>query len=87
MEKVLWLIEEVKSGLQSFMLKIFCWTILHGQVDQWKMTVIKSVITEKNQHYVTWEIANIFKISRSSVENHLHQLGYGHHSDVWVSIN
>ena len=44
MEKVLWLIEEVKSGLQSFMLKIFCWTILHGQVDQLKMIVIKSDI-------------------------------------------
>ena len=44
MEKVLWLIEQVKSGLQSFMLKIFCWTILYGQVDQLKMIVIKSDI-------------------------------------------
>ena len=44
MEKVLWLIEEVKSGLQSFMLKTFCWTILHGQADQLKMIVIKSDI-------------------------------------------
>ena len=30
------------------------------------------------------EIANILKISKSSIENHLHQLGYVNHSDVWV---
>ena len=41
-------------------------------------------ITENNQRYTTWEIANILKISKSSVENHLHQLGYVHHFDVWV---
>ena len=29
MEKVLWLIEHVKSGLQSFVLEISCWTMLH----------------------------------------------------------
>ena len=31
-------------------------------------------LTESNQHYTTWEIADILKISKSSVENHLHQL-------------
>lgn len=30
------------------------------------------------------EIADILKISESSIENHLHQLGYVHHFDVWV---
>ena len=30
------------------------------------------------------EIANILKISKSSVENHLHQLGDVHRFDVWV---
>ena len=40
--------------------------------------------TENNQHYTTWEIADILKISKSSVENHLHQLGYVHRFDVWV---
>ena len=30
------------------------------------------------------EIANIFKISKSSFENHLHQLGYVNCFDVWV---
>ena len=30
------------------------------------------------------EIADTFKISKSSVENHLYQLGYVNHFDVWV---
>ena len=34
--------------------------------------------------YTTQETADILKISKSSVENHLHQLGYVHHFDVWV---
>ena len=29
-----------------------------------------------------WEIADILKIFKSNVENHLHQLGYVHHFDV-----
>ena len=31
-----------------------------------------------------WEIANILKIPKSRVENHLHQLGYVNSFDVWV---
>ena len=31
-----------------------------------------------------WEIADILKISTSSTENHLHQLGYVNHFVVWV---
>ena len=42
-------------------------------------------LSENNQHYTTWEIADILKISKSSVENHLHQLGYIHRFDVWVA--
>ena len=34
-------------------------------------------LIENKQHYTTWEIANIPKISKGSTENHLHQLGYG----------
>ena len=41
-------------------------------------------LTENNLHYTTWEIADILKISKSSAENHLHQLGYVNHFDVWV---
>ena len=41
-------------------------------------------LTENNQHYTTREIADVLRISKSSVENHLHQIGYVHHFDVWV---
>ena len=41
-EKVLWLIKHIKSGLQSFMLDISHWTMLHGLVDQLKLIAIKS---------------------------------------------
>ena len=42
MEKVLWLTEHVKSGLQSFVLEISQWTMLHGRVDQLKLIAIES---------------------------------------------
>ena len=38
-------------------------------------------LIESNQCYT---IANILKISKSSVENHLHQLGYVNHFGVWI---
>ena len=41
-------------------------------------------LTENNQHYTTWEIADILKISKSSAENHLHHLDYVNRFDVWV---
>ena len=41
-------------------------------------------LIENNQCYTTRGIANILKISKSSIENHLHQLGNVHHFDVWV---
>ena len=44
---------------------------------------IKTLI-ENNQCYTTQEIADILKISKSSVENHLYQLGCVHCFDVWV---
>ena len=51
---------------------------------------IKTLI-ENNQCYTTQETADILKISKSSTENHLHQLGYVLHQlgyvncvDVWV---
>ena len=69
MEKVLWLIERVKSGLWSFMLEISCWMILQSskpaEVDS---NQIKTLI-ENSQSYTTklslWEIANILKVSKS----------------------
>ena len=44
---------------------------------------IKTLI-ENDQCYTTWEIADILKISKSSIENHLHQLGYLNRFEVWV---
>ena len=41
-------------------------------------------LIENNQRYTMREIADILKISKSSVKNHLHQLGYLNHFDVWV---
>ena len=41
-------------------------------------------LIENNQRSTTCEIADIVKISKSSFENHLHQLGYVNHFDVWV---
>ena len=41
-------------------------------------------LIENSQRYTTWEIADILKISKSSAENHLHQLGYVNRFDVWV---
>ena len=41
-------------------------------------------LIENNQCHSTWERANIPQISKSSTENHLHQLGYVNRIDVWV---
>ena len=41
MEKVLWLIEQLKNDLQTFVLEISHWMMLHSQVDQWKLIAIK----------------------------------------------
>ena len=41
-------------------------------------------LIENNQCYTMQEIADILKISKSSAENHLHQLGYVNRFDAWV---
>ena len=41
-------------------------------------------LIENNQRYTTRKIADILTISKSSVENHLHQLGYVNRFDVCV---
>ena len=76
MKKVLWLIEGVKSGLQSFVLEISHWMTFHSQVDQWSWQQ-----SNKDNNGEQWmlhqqEIADILKTSKSSPENHLQQLGY-----------
>ena len=41
-------------------------------------------LIENSQCYTTRQIAEIIKISKSSTENHLHQLGFVNRFDVWV---
>ena len=54
------------------------WSGRPAEVDSDKM----ETLIENNQRYTTPEIANILKISKASIENHLHQTGYV--NDVWV---
>ena len=51
-----------------------------AEVDSYQI----ETLIENNQCYTTWEIADILKISKSSAENHLHQLGYVNRFDVQV---
>ena len=73
----------VKSGLRSFLLGITHWTMLHSWVDQLKLIAIKTLI-KNNQSYTTAGIVDKLKIFKSSVEKHLHQLGYVNRFDVWI---
>ena len=47
-------------------------------------TEISCWMVLQSQCYSTWERANILKISKLGIENHLHQLGYVSHFGVWV---
>ena len=68
------------------MLEISCWMMLHGRsgrpvdVDNDQI----EIVIDNNQCYIMREIVDILKISKSSVENHLHQLEYVHCFNVWV---
>ena len=67
-EKVLWLIKCVESGLRSFVLEISCWMILPwsgrpGEVDSDQI----EMLIENNKRYTTWEIADVLEISKSIV--------------------
>ena len=70
----------VKFHAIDFFLDDVQWSDRSVEVDSYQ---IKKLI-ENNQCYTTWEIANILKICRSSVENYLHQFGYVSYFDVWV---
>ena len=41
-------------------------------------------LIENDQYYIMPEIADILKISKSSIESRLHQLGYVNDYDIWV---
>lgn len=80
MEKMLWLIKRVKSGLPSFVLDISCWTLFHGQVDQ--LRLIANNLIEDAQRYTTREITDRLETLKSSAENQLHQLPRANRFDV-----
>ncbi|XP_071646493.1 histone-lysine N-methyltransferase SETMAR-like [Temnothorax longispinosus] len=54
-----------------------------GQPNEIDSDKLKAMI-DSNPHYTTREIADVLLISKSSVENHLHHLGYVSRLDVWV---
>ena len=54
------------------------------RVDSNQIETLIETLIENSQHYTMREIADILKISKLSVENHLHQLGYVNCFDVWV---
>ena len=41
-------------------------------------------LIENSQFYTMLEIADTLNISKSRIENHLHQVGYVTHFDIWV---
>ena len=69
-----------KFGAGDFSLDDAPWSGRPAEVDR---DQIKTII-ENSQCYTMREIANILKISKSSVESHLQQLGYVHCFDIWV---
>ena len=76
--------ECVRSGLQSYVLEI---SVGRCFMVRWPVEVdsdqIKTLI-ENSQCYSTWDIADIPRISKSSVKNNLYLLGYVNCFDVWV---
>ena len=83
MEKILWLIECVKIAkfrAGNFSLDDAPRLGRPVEVDSDQI----KILIENSQCYTTQEIADILKISKSSTENHLHQLSYVNHFDVWV---
>ena len=60
----------VKFCAGDFLLDNVPWPSRPVEVDSNQI----ETLTENNQHYIIREIADILKISKSSVENHLHQL-------------
>ena len=69
-----------KFCFEDFLLDNAPWSVRPVEVDSGQI----ETLIENNQSYTIQEIADIHKISKSSVENCLHQLGNVNHSDVWV---
>ena len=69
-----------KYGTGDFLLDDVLWS---GRPVEVESDQIETLI-ENSQLYIMREIANILRISKSSIENHLYQLGCVNCFDVWV---
>ena len=75
------------SYVSKVVCKVWCWRFLAGwHTSSGKPAAVDSnqikTFIENNQYYTMQEIANILKISKSSIENHLHQLEVKWRSEV-----
>ena len=61
-----------KFRARDFLLDNAPWSSRPVEVDNDQI----ETLIENNQCYTMWEIADIFKISKSSIESHLYQFGY-----------
>ena len=70
--------KSAKFHTRDFLLDNAPWSGRPVEVDSDQIgTLIQNV-------YTTWEIADRLKISKSSIENYLHQLGYVNGFDIWI---
>ncbi|KAF6099802.1 hypothetical protein HJG60_011534 [Phyllostomus discolor] len=70
--------------MSKMVCKVLCWRFpWSGRPVEVDSDQINTLI-ENNQHSNKQEIANILKISKSSVENYLYELGYVNCFDIWV---
>ena len=60
MEKVLWPIQHVRSGVWSFVLGISRWTVLHGGVD-----LLKLGKAQGSNGDITWEQLMLYHLGES----------------------
>ena len=74
------LVQFAKFRARDFLLDSAPWSGRPVEVDSHQI----KTLMENNQCYTVWEIASILKISKSSIENHLYQLGFADHFGVWV---
>ena len=77
------------SNMSKVVCEVLCWRFSpdnapgSGRQVEVDSNQIKTLI-ENNQHYTMQDIADLFKILKSIIGNHFHQLSYVNRFDVWV---
>ena len=78
LEKMLWLIKCLRSGLQSFVLEIFCWRmLLCSQIDQLKL------IAQSNQD-INWEQSTSYHVGKSQHTQNIHIKRWKSFAPAWL---